>query len=86
MWQAGRSAGSLKEVAAKVHCVTRAMMAAVPKAPGVKVLGISFISQREWGDFTKKFGAKSMVANPLLCWCIVVEHPPEPFCIYCYFA
>lgn len=37
MRHAGRTAGSLEEVAAKVHCVTRAMMAVVPKAPGVKV-------------------------------------------------
>lgn len=46
MWQAGRTTGSLEEVAAKVHCVTRAMMAVVSKAPGVKVLGISFIRRR----------------------------------------
>ena len=58
MRQAGRGAGRLKEVAAKVHCVTRAMMAAVPKAPGVKVLGISFISQRKWVDFMKKVWCK----------------------------
>lgn len=34
---AGRTARCLKEVAAKVHCVTGAMVAVVPKAPGVKV-------------------------------------------------
>ena len=43
MREAGGTAGSLKEVAAKVHCVARAMMAGVPKAPGVEVLGISFM-------------------------------------------
>ena len=44
--QAGGGAGRLKEVAAKVHRVTRVMVAAVPKAPGVEVLGIAFISQK----------------------------------------
>ena len=44
---AGRTARCLKEVAAKVHCVTGAMVAVVPKAPGVKVLGISFIKKEE---------------------------------------
>lgn len=47
MRQAGGTAGSLKQVAAEVHCVTRAMVAVVPKAPGVKVLVISFIRKEE---------------------------------------
>ena len=47
MRQAGGTAGSLKQVAAKVHCVARAMVAVVPKAPGVKVLVISFIRKEE---------------------------------------
>ena len=39
MRQAGRGAGRLKEVAAKVHRVAGAMMAGVPEASGVKILG-----------------------------------------------
>ena len=39
VWQAGRGAGRLKEVAAKVHRVAGAMMAGVPEASGVKILG-----------------------------------------------
>ena len=70
MRQAGRTAGSLEEVAAKVHCVTRAMMAVVPKAPGVKVLGISFI--RKERDFMKEIwckisGEKSTLMCALTC-------------------
>ena len=76
MREAGGTAGSLKEVAAKVHCVARAMMAGVPKAPGVKVLGISFIRKEGKRFFRGSFGAKSLEENPrlcfYLCWCRVV--------------
>ena len=58
MRKAGGTAGSLKEVAAKVHCVARAMMAGVPKAPGVKVLGISFIRKEGKRVFLRKFWCK----------------------------
>ena len=65
---AGRTARCLKEVAAKVHCVTGAMVAVVPKAPGVKVLWISFILKKiVWGIFC----AKSPVEIHS-CFCVLI--------------
>ena len=63
---AGRTARCLKEVAAKVHCVTGAMVAVVPKAPGVKVLWISFILKKiVWGIFVQNLRWKSTLV--LIC-------------------